>query len=432
MRLFFLVSVALIILTSTITFLFVLFKSQGKKEGHTIYHFKDINYNATLRISANHTIRYSKFRCFGDDNDADEYESRACVFFNLCYHVPTKQFHFFRRNKRAIIYDKKRWHINDFTYDGHGFVLLTSHDKFSFAPVIIEGALPTEDVVTLGNVHVLYRHTNVSTRNIGRYLWEDLAPIFTTYYRLGLRGEIKVIDVLGTNNIFTNTESLECGISESPFQDMDRYISSQQKSYVCFEKLQAGVGNAYGVFHRDHNPSETNFEVILKSFRDRILACNGLDPEHIPKAHHIIITKKEMNNYYERYINNTADVASWIKEKYPNVKLDIVDWDRLSIHDQLKLMTETTLLIAPIGGISSFAPFLPRGAHAIFMDFTGSADQHFFDRWPHFKRSYYEIAKGDEFVEKGNKFVPKRSMKVLDLDRAQIMDLVDDAMEDMV
>ena len=75
---------------------------------------------------------------------------------------------------------------------------------------------------------------------------------------------------------------------------------------------------------------------------------------------------------------------------------------------------KTTILITPCGGVSMIAPFLPKGTHAIIMDFyvnsnaylkgeryeigeSGSMDAALFNYFPHFRKLYYQVRSASDY-----------------------------------
>jgi len=78
---------------------------------------------------------------------------------------------------------------------------------------------------------------------------------------------------------------------------------------------------------------------------------------------------------------------------------------RMTFVEQADLMSRTTVLVTPCGGVSMMLPYLPEGAHAIVMDYyvtsedmfgwakgdSASMEVSFWNLWPHIKMDYYQI-----------------------------------------
>ncbi|KAJ3020145.1 hypothetical protein HKX48_001251 [Thoreauomyces humboldtii] len=57
-----------------------------------------------------------------------------------------------------------------------------------------------------------------------------------------------------------------------------------------------------------------------------------------------------------------------LRQTYPNIQVDLINWKDLTITQQLDTLMGTTILITPAGGVSTLAPFLSEGADAIILD----------------------------------------------------------------
>ncbi|CAF5005764.1 unnamed protein product [Rotaria sp. Silwood1] len=81
---------------------------------------------------------------------------------------------------------------------------------------------------------------------------------------------------------------------------------------------------------------------------------------------------------------------------------------------QMHELHSTTVLITPCGGVSSTVPFLPKGAHAIIMDYyvnkaayrpaaiwklgeSGSMDSAIWNYFPHIRKLYYQVRDPSDF-----------------------------------
>ena len=66
---------------------------------------------------------------------------------------------------------------------------------------------------------------------------------------------------------------------------------------------------------------------------------------------------------------NTAAVLPALKARFPNVEFLPMFLEKLSARDQLKILSETTILISTSGSASMRLIYLPTGAHAIITSF---------------------------------------------------------------
>ncbi len=246
------------------------------------------------------------------------------------------------------------------------------------------------------------------------------------------------------NKLYRKWIPFTAGISGAPLVDFNTYMKEPEndKRYVCFEQLQAG--GAMGVFLREDRMINHGKEQLFKEFRDNLLRRNNLDPNFIPQKHQILLTKKTSYTF-KRSISNLAEVEDFIRKTYPTITVKVVDFSNLTIHDQLEVMLHTTIFITPCGGVSMMAPFLPHGAHAIFMDYFANKDQlgfytgesaamegAFWNHWAHMKRNYYQVREQGVDWEYDHPDADDSrwyASVIISLDR--IKSMIDGALEDM-
>jgi hypothetical protein len=414
------------------------------------HHEKQSILNKSIHIpyhSRTKKHEYSRFRCIGDDNSADSIamDDRTCVFMNICYHTPTKTWNYYSRNKRIIIFDKVRGPIRDFSQDDHGYAIITYFNLFHWAPKIVTKKLP-QDRITLSDLHVLFRHwiPDHGPVNLGHFLWEDLMGQYTSLRRAGLDTSNPVImDMNGNNSdpVFKKFSVFFKGLSSKPPVAFGQYLSQFKTPNVCFEQLQ--IGGTVGTFQRDDRKNNQGKELFFREFRDRVMTSIHVDPMFVPTSHLIVITKKS-GGMFQRGIANVDELQIFLQKMYPSIPVRVVDWSKMSIAKQLEIAVKTTILISPPGGVSMIAPFLPEGAHAIFMDFfatkkqfgyeegeSASMEAAFWGHWLHFKKQYYQTFDLMDHVMDHPNAEDTRWYASVKVDMKRMKDLVDAAIEDM-
>jgi hypothetical protein len=104
-------------------------------------------------------------------------------------------------------------------------------------------------------------------------------------------------------------------------------------------------------------------------------------------------------------------VEEFIRTKYPTISFEVVEWHKVPFAKQIEMLLNTTILITPSGGVSARAPFLPRGGHAIIMDYyatramlnqrpgnSATLEGEFHNYFPHYHKDYYQLYNTNEFV----------------------------------
>ena len=74
----------------------------------------------------------------------------------------------------------------------------------------------------------------------------------------------------------------------------------------------------------------------------------------------------------ERRILNIDEVLQWIQDEFPGVQAKKVNFQPLSWASQLRILSETTILISPFGSVGFRALFLRKGAQAIILGLPSS------------------------------------------------------------
>jgi hypothetical protein len=397
--------------------------------------------------------QYSNFRCVGDNNDATNFESRSCVWVNVCYDTKQNNFYYYQRAKRPVLFDKNIGPIYTFKPNGKGFVTL-NRKLFGLHPfgldVVIQKPPDESSVHRLKDIHVVWRHS-AQEHNFGHLVFEDFANIYHSFLRLGTNRENAVLmhkTGIPTDNSFKRIEAdFRPAITPVPSVSLEPYLKSFGKQYVCFDYLQASSPvMPYDPISHTWNHGK---EDLFYTFRNAIIAAHGLNPEAIPTSHKIIITKKLRSNLSrKRNIANLDAIAVFLQNKYPTIPVEIVEWDLLSAKEQIMKALGCTILITPCGGVSFILPFLPHGAHAIVMDyFSGpkvndewrgissnqsvSMEGSYWNHYWHFKALYYQVFEPSDYKWDTQDKTNYRQQTSVVIKESRIATLVDTALEQM-
>jgi hypothetical protein len=160
---------------------------------------------------------------------------------------------------------------------------------------------------------------------------------------------------------------------ESYMERILEYTGSDYKT-ACFSELV--VASASSLFQRfDENQGD---EVLLWEYRNLVLAKMGLDPNGRASKHRILIIKKQKSmlrpisagftrtHFHDIY--NVNEVVDHLRTIFPRIEVEIVSPGE-SIKEEIQCLQTATIVISPNGGISTMLAFLPRGSHAIIMDY---------------------------------------------------------------
>jgi hypothetical protein len=371
-------------------------------------------------------LPYSTFRCAGDETDHEAWTTRTCLFMNVCYDLNTNVFQFYSKGSRPRIFEKRYGPIDQFGmgYPPHGFASTRITTHSSFTPHILYTVPPKLSAIQrLTNVHALTRHW-APDHNFGHVLWEEFAHIFYSAMRMGIDDPDMVImheEGVPKSQLYHHFMRMFLpAVSTQPMVSMKEYLSTfnTTTTTVCFDELL--VGGHVQVFFQPQISWNYGREPLFKAWRDRIMRIYDADPSFVPKRHKIIIVKKKNSGRGAlRTIANLEEVYQFVKDTYSDIEVDLVEWNDISMFKQLKMLSETTLMISPPGGVSMTIPFLPDGAHAIVMDYYNeynyehpigwfgplrkgesiSMDAALWGYFPHVKKLYYQVRLPSEYVK---------------------------------
>ncbi|CAF1490097.1 unnamed protein product [Rotaria magnacalcarata] len=226
------------------------------------------------------------------------------------------------------------------------------------------------------------------------------------------------------------------------------YVSSFKTNYVWFDILIAG--GQLSVFPRHRMKENHGCKALFYNWRFKIFGYNGFDPNHVPRKHYIIITNKSHSIWAHpgskrhRAIANLKEIESSIKLTYPTISTEVIEWHSIPFKTQIEKLLNTTILITPCGGVSLIIPMLPRGAHAIVMDYyattsgpgynageSGAMEGAFLNHISHVQKQYYQVyGRSDyEFYYPGATDSREQASIIVNMTRLQL--LIDKALEEM-
>ncbi|CAF4187393.1 unnamed protein product, partial [Adineta steineri] len=152
-------------------------------------------------------------------------------------------------------------------------------------------------------------------------------------------------------------------ITSHPIRSIDSLFDSSNR--VCFRQLVAGHGRAGAVGWIDHNLHRAQ---IFDEFRTDLLNIHGINPNFIPRQHHIALIEKTGR----RNFRNLHEIYRKIKAapQYAGITVTILkSFVNLSVAEQFKLIQTITIAVSPCGGSSMLFSFLPTKATLIVAEF---------------------------------------------------------------
>ncbi|KAI8914574.1 hypothetical protein EDD86DRAFT_259977 [Gorgonomyces haynaldii] len=362
----------------------------------------------------------STYKCLGRQNMFEAMERRSCLFRNVCYDVETKEFRFYLPSREPVFYDRTLGPMYAFNSpESPHFIRMTAipywNTETFFTPVVKIGA--PQDYKQLDQMHVLFAPW-AHEFNMGHFVFEELGSAFVAMKRFGnFDPEAILVNMWGDvdNGMYHKlVKGFAPAISSKPIVGLESYLKSHGKQTVCFDKLLVASATRNFLSYKD--TFNEGKEPIWFDFRARVLQSHGIDPAFIPKKHKIVLIKKvgsmhgaQPGQTHFRDIYNLDEIHQHLKSLFPDIPVDIISPGEMTIPEQLQVITNTTILITPPGGISMLIPFLPQHSHAIIMDYLGMEDEpietkpgesvsmevSFWNLFPHIRKQYYQIMNPD-------------------------------------
>ncbi|UJR34019.1 hypothetical protein I4U23_021433 [Adineta vaga] len=406
-------------------------------------------------LQQNTSQYFSKFTCTGNENDYGAWKERLCVFYNVCYNKIGSRFDYFRlpqTKPKPLFYDSSKGMLYQFGIDGKPspFVSLMVGGDTSWAPYITDETYPTKNLTRLQQIHTLTQ-TRFASGSIGHGLWEDLGSISYSMDRLNIKDRNLIImhyNKIDNTSLFrTYHKYVIPALSENPMVQFETYIESFKTNYICFDSLVLG-GQMYA-FPKPEVKQYHGREILYYNWRSKMIQYNGFDPNFVPKQHHIIITNKSdsITKHFgakrHRAIANLEEVEKFVRETYPNISTEVIEWHTVPFNRQIEKLLHSTILITPCGGVSMIIPLLPHGAHAIVMDYyvtkphgyaygqSASMDGAFLNHIPHVRKQYYQVYGPQDYEFDFPGASDTREVASIKINMTRLQLLIDKAIEEM-
>ena len=216
--------------------------------------------------------------------------------------------------------------------------------------------------------------------NLGHYWWEYLLPLFSIQSVFGLEGKSPLLLLHDKLHATCNDTADRCQqlswvkafFKRDPIL-LHRYRDST--SLNCFPNIILGGDNCLNQLA--HYYTEENYRIpdISADFPDHVRQSLGIAAPP-PKAPKITIIIKDGR----RTPINNRDLANQLAKAFPDVPVDIIPrMHTLSVEDQIKRLSATTILITPQGAISTMSIFLPPGSTSIIFGLWNTVTNRVFE-----------------------------------------------------
>ena len=352
---------------------------------------------------------FSSHRCTGHDllysRRPDDHISRRCVLHNVCLTrdvaVPQSQ------SEVRLVVDYLRpeqplsWGEPFSSLDSpvpQALVALRhggrseQHEQLHSLVVNVRSILDERVRHFLPGTHVMHQLLASGDMNFGHFLLDDVFAVWETVRSFDSRihhpratgggftaaderyapESVQVLLITGCSN-FSQPMDRMCDkfaaalfpvVSSHPLltvQSAYSFYGVSDGEELCFETLIAGTGSAGAV---GWSPNNRNRAAAFASYRNELFLAHGLDPFYRPPRHHLVLVNKRGR----RGFTNLMAVFQQLRlvPRYAEIDMSVVDdFAGWSFVDQLRLLSNTTIVVSPCGGISMLFILLPSPAALI-------------------------------------------------------------------
>jgi hypothetical protein len=207
--------------------------------------------------------------------------------------------------------------------------------------------------------------------NFGHALGDDIFPVYQALTRLGVQQNRSATRLVLTHSCdyrfgHNSVGKRACGF----LNELSRAVTAHKVDYldriserrVCFRDII--LGTQAHQLSTMHAGEETAMEPWGR-FMCVLMAQYGVDCAVRPKKHHIMLIKK---NGRRSLRNDYTQLAKDIRARF-GVGVSVMDPSKLTLEQQVRAMSQSTVALTPCGGISFATVFLPNDAVRIISDF---------------------------------------------------------------
>ncbi|CAF3928507.1 unnamed protein product [Adineta steineri] len=364
---------------------------------------------------------YSSFQCVGgnpgDMGTQGSWGDRQCIFHNVCVQgnesTPLYIVDYFYPASISSL-SSTIIRVNDiFLGLRHGLPGGRDASKLQVRLVPMnhsDQTDPNRNLRYLDETYLMYQILPEKDMNFGHVLFDDAFGLYAilrqfraTRYNSPNKNHVLVFEACEDFEGHLNelcvkfTKGIFPTITSHPIRSIDSlFDSSVNSNRICFRELVAGQGASGAI---GWGPKNFNRAQIFFDFRTDLLLTHRINPNIIPKQHHILLVNKKGR----RRFHNLDEIYKKILStpRYAGIKITIADdFKNLTITQQLELFQTVTIAISPCGGISLLFFFLPRQSVLIVSGYPYMArmEAQLWDYQTHLRVIHYQIQSNDEFV----------------------------------
>ena len=357
----------------------------------------------------------SKIHCVGDNFHQDAWKYKSCRFYNLCFDTASTEFVLFQDEHEAklenVLHQRPFMAFSSITQRNANETNALSlgginqkwgrqveMERLKWFPTIRNN--PPDAYYRLPDSVVMVPFHSMNGANPGHLVWDDFLPIYTLMDMFQLTN-LELLPLRYVLNDGQRALWATCDVRPERKKDceymMNKFLpllvghdyaykftttnatefrpnDAGMSSLVCARTTVAGIGalTDHGV-KKGHGWEEADYELTqnhgrggsLYAFRNFMVQNLGLPVTPVSSGSpHLIVFSSRSSDVHIRDLDFVETITA-LQQVFPD---DIVQGYRmkdLSLEEQIKLASQTSIYITVCGGGAVNAMFLPRGASAI-------------------------------------------------------------------
>jgi len=333
--------------------------------------------------------RYSTHSCLGPHFD-DNWRAASCKFDNVCLNASTLEFEYYQNTdlypRMPVAHDQlaamPMYQFSDHMLSPVHWMMDKTR-KLSWRPVVKLQPFPhTGDRVKWAPVPqgLLQSYPQRFLVNFGHVQFDLAVPLFNLQHLFGIYrpdAQVLVLNKTLSDNWeevayymerMINTPKPERSIFRLSWDSdaawlsnyAQRVLGDADDGLVCFKTLLVGTGNL----------TRRGRATDALPYRAAVAERLGLQEPPFGHEERPVITMLDKEG--RRIIENYPEVRDMLAERYPGALVQLYDFGKhpdLTMAEQVELMSQTSILISPCGGLATVLSFLRPGSTAIVMNF---------------------------------------------------------------
>lgn len=321
--------------------------------------------------------------CHSRDILKDGGKRASCVFKNICF-VATPN------GKQEIEWLYINQNVPKDASFSLGVGVHSDDDRLFFHPRLMSKDMfeqTYKDVIRVDGVSAAFYEYN--GENFGHFIPDILLPIYSAMDAVDLvTNDVKLFRYKMKNPLGWSCDyQVKVGRNKNAKRNCEMFykklpplvtrhpvtiMKPKTEIPTCFDTLFVGMSQYSDDCMWSNAPSEKSKWSLCNhgrqkqfwNFRQNALRNMNVSLQ-APTKHKITITKRGDGVHKRSHWENFDEFVKTVQMRFKDIEVSVVQWHTMSMVEQLKTISQTTVHVTPVGGVSVIGMFLPRWATQI-------------------------------------------------------------------